>query len=627
MANILGTTGDDSLVGGKGESNTIDGLAGNDTLLGDRGNDLINGGAGNDQIVGGGGQDTLNGDTGDDTISGSFFSSDLNILVDGGDGNDLISGNGLNDTLNGGAGDDNIKGSNFGNTLINGGEGNDTLEQRSGRDTLNGGLGDDLFLGLASSAPMDGGDGVDTLDNFFYAGKDDITIDTGNFSSNSLPPLASNIKNIEVLNNVSVVSVVGNSKITDSVNRDDKIRFSGYGDTSITSNGGNDQIGFNYSPSNQTSDSGKNTKAIIDSGDGDDEIFFRVSTQFVSSNLSALVKGGNGNDRLNLTLPGQQRLDKTTYSVTLDGGDGIDTLDKVEITSESPVIVDLNAPPTTWNIPNLTIENIENIGGELRTGGGNDVITNSGVVGNKIYTRDGNDIIVGGAGVDYIEAGSNNDTVFGGAGIDTIVAESGDDFVYGGADNDSISGGSGRDNLEGNEGNDTINGEADDDGLAGQEGDDSLVGEDGNDRLYGWLGNDTLTGGAGNDTLYGGSEKDRLIGGSGADIFNFGSDFVTGDAFSSLGLDTIVDFQSGVDKIQLQRSVFAALPLALSFATVSDDGLAASSSEAIVYSLGTGTLFYNTDGAINGFGEGGAFTKLTGNPAIAASDFDLLPEN
>ena len=60
--------------------------------------------------------------------------------------------------------------------------------------------------------------------------------------------------------------------------------------------------------------------------------------------------------------------------------------------------------------------------------------------------------------------------------------------------------------------------------------------------MAGGLGNDRIFGGQGNDTLNGGSGDDRLAGGPGNDVFVFGP----GD-----GADTVTDFSSGTDKIDL----------------------------------------------------------------------------
>ncbi|MEH1840817.1 MAG: hypothetical protein V7L20_19180 [Nostoc sp.] len=51
MANIVGTNGNDTLVGNFFDEDTIDGLKGNDTITGDTGNDILTGGSGNDKFV------------------------------------------------------------------------------------------------------------------------------------------------------------------------------------------------------------------------------------------------------------------------------------------------------------------------------------------------------------------------------------------------------------------------------------------------------------------------------------------------------------------------------------------------------------------------------------------------
>ncbi|WP_375512434.1 calcium-binding protein, partial [uncultured Nostoc sp.] len=51
MANIVGTNGNDTLVGDFFDEDTIDGLRGNDTITGDRDNDILTGGSGKDKFV------------------------------------------------------------------------------------------------------------------------------------------------------------------------------------------------------------------------------------------------------------------------------------------------------------------------------------------------------------------------------------------------------------------------------------------------------------------------------------------------------------------------------------------------------------------------------------------------
>jgi Ca2+-binding RTX toxin-like protein len=389
--------------------------------------------------------------------------------------------------------------------------------------------------------------------------------------------------------NDTIAGLDGNDTVTGASGNDILYGNDGYdqldggtGDDTILGEDGNDTI------------LGEDGNDNLEGNDGNDTIY--------GGNWSDTILGGDGNDFAYGGL-GKDFISGGASIDNLEGNDGSDTI--------------------------LGDEGDDGLAGQegddsLVGGNGND----------RLYGWTGNDHLYGESGDDTLFGDDGNDRLYGESGNDTLFGDNGNDFAFGGTGNDSISGGNGIDNLEGNEGNDTILGSDGNDGLAGQEGDDSLVGGNGNDRLYGGLGNDILQGDGGNDTLqgdggddslYGGSGNDLLTGGAGADTFNFGNDFVTGEAFSSVGLDTITDFQSGVDKIQLQRSAFAALPEALSFAIVADDSLAATSSEIIVYSQGTGSIFYNANGAVEGFGDGGSFAQLTGNPLLAATDFDLLP--
>ncbi|PSV79939.1 Ig-like domain-containing protein, partial [Photobacterium iliopiscarium] len=84
-------------------------------------------------------------------------------------------------------------------------------------------------------------------------------------------------------------------------------------------------------------------------------------------------------------------------------------------------------------------------------------------------------------------------------------------------------------------------------------GNDHLTGGKGNDILIGDGGNDSLNGGLGNDLLNGGFGNDNLIGGEGKDTFlwsenNFGTDAIP-------AIDTIMDFEKGIDTIELGDSL------------------------------------------------------------------------
>ena len=142
----------------------------------------------------------------------------------------------------------------------------------------------------------------------------------------------------------------------------------------------------------------------------------------------------------------------------------------------------------------------------------------------EISTLGGIDVVAGGAGDDEIEGGAGNDYLFGDSGDDTIDGGEGDDVIFGGSGADTLTGGAGADIIRGGSGADTITGGA------------------GDDVLFGDSGADTVDGGEGDDIIFGGSGADTLTGGAGADTFVF----APGD-----GSDTITDFNTSEDKINL----------------------------------------------------------------------------
>jgi Ca2+-binding RTX toxin-like protein len=215
--------------------------------------------------------------------------------------------------------------------------------------------------------------------------------------------------------------------------------------------------------------------------------------------------------------------------------------------------------------------------------------------------------------------------LFGTNGNDVLTGTGANDFIDGEGGNDTLNGGNGSDFLNGEDGNDFHDGGNGDDIIDGDAGNDTLLGSAGNDFLDGEDGNDILNGGNGSDTLIGEDGNDNITGGSGGDRFLF----VSEDAFkkSTLGVDTITDFGTGADRIVLYQSTFTALTpqnggaiASAEFAVVANDADADNSTAFITYSTGSGQLFYNTDGATEGFGNGGDFAVLQGTPTLTASD-------
>ncbi|NEQ36033.1 MAG: trypsin-like serine protease [Okeania sp. SIO3I5] len=186
------------------------------------------------------------------------------------------------------------------------------------------------------------------------------------------------------------------------------------------------------------------------------------------------------------------------------------------------------------------------------------------------------------------------------------------------------------DTLVGGTGNDTINGARGNDRLVGRDGDDLLIGRRGKDILLGGAGDDVLEGGIGRDRLNGGAGNDTLSGGGGIDrfIFNTNEQFQSED----VGIDEITDFsQTQEDILLLDLGTFTAIDsdsgtgfsIADEFATVANDGQAATSDAVIVYNSNNGNLFYNPNGNAAGFGSGGQFATLTNTVSLEAEDFFL----
>jgi VCBS repeat-containing protein len=346
--------------------------------------------------------------------------------------------------------------------------------------------------------------------------------------------------------------------------------------------------------------------------------------------------GGKGNDMLY----------GTDYDETLEGGDGDDTI-------------------------------AGKAGDDCLEGGkGNDNL-NGGDGNDKLDGGAGNDKLFGEAGDDKLDGGDGNDALEGGHGHDWLIGGKGNDTLDGGDGCDYLEGGVGDDTLKGGKGDDTLLGEAGNDYLEGGEGDDTYVfdlstaqGKDkiveaakggydeivfegaGNvsidlslttaqninanlvltvinlDAVTGSSGNDNIKGNASNNTLAGGAGNDTLKGGAGYDAFVFGSSQLT---FAAMGIDKIVDFAPTVDEIWLDKATFAHLGtlaghnlLASDFEIVKKDNAVATSAAAIVYSSGSGRLFYNENGVLAGLGMGGQFAELSKNLNLTSNDFSAI---
>ena len=182
VATIVGTDGDDTLVGTTGRD-VIQALDGDDAVLGLAGNDVICGDQGDDELLGGSGRDRLIGDLDDDSLFGGRGRDELDggngtDELGGGRGDDTIAGGRGQDDLVGGADDDELSG-NAGADDFHGGRGDDLLFGGPGTDDLDGDVGDDEVSGENGDDGIVGGRGDDVLsggfgdDEFFGTSGDD----------------------------------------------------------------------------------------------------------------------------------------------------------------------------------------------------------------------------------------------------------------------------------------------------------------------------------------------------------------------------------------------------------------------------------------------------------------------
>jgi Ca2+-binding RTX toxin-like protein len=162
---------------------------------------------------------------------------------------------------------------------------------------------------------------------------------------------------------------------------------------------------------------------------------------------------------------------------------------------------------------------------------------------------DDDDLILGGDGVDTVQAGGGDDHAYLFGANDVACGNAGTDEVFGGGQNDLVYGGSGPDKLYG---------EADDDEVYANTGDDAGYGGTGTDRIEGNDGADTLFGGTGTDLAVGGTSKagepdigDRLYGDTGTDTLIGDNALVTGVTGTpvDLALTSATPTEGGADVV------------------------------------------------------------------------------
>ena len=242
------------------------------------------------------------------------------------------------------------------------------------------------------------------------------------------------------------------------------------------------------------------------------------------------------------------------------------------------------------NVENLTLSGSDNVNA---TGNSfnNQIVGNAG--GNRISGGGGEDRMQGGRGNDTYVVDSTGDKVieYSGNGVDTV--ESSISYILGAyIENLTLTGST------------AING-------TGNAQANSIVGNGASNTLNGGLGDDVLNGAGGNDVL---------IGGSGADVFRFDTALN-----AATNVDKITDFAVGVDKIQVDNSVFTQFGStgalsATNFAT----NAATDYNDYIIYNTSTGALYYDADGNYSGAAVQFAVLGTSTHPALTAADIVVI---
>jgi Ca2+-binding RTX toxin-like protein len=158
-ATIVGTPGDDVLIGREDTADVIVGLGGDDIIFGSEDinartapGDRLCGGSGDDHIRGGVGEDRIQGGSGHDDVDGGFG---FDVITQGGPGDDRVAD--CDSEFTGGV------------RIIKGGPGDDRLCVDTDRTRMHGNAGHDALIDLTclDEARMHGGPGDDRFESHF----------------------------------------------------------------------------------------------------------------------------------------------------------------------------------------------------------------------------------------------------------------------------------------------------------------------------------------------------------------------------------------------------------------------------------------------------------------------------
>ncbi len=553
--------------------------------------------SGADSVIGSSGDDALNGYRGNDTLRGNA-------------GNDFLSGGLGNDSLDGGAGTD------YANFF-------DLSDAATAfRFTSSGNLGSgsiSVYYGAETSARQ-----TDTLSN--------IEILRGTYKSDTINLSSSTGNQDGIQSFLGNDIVIGGDTLSGTKNDGDFIDYRPFAANSfgLTVDLRNTDSTTAYASAVLKmggtlidTDQVRKVHGVVGTGGNDSVIGSAVDDWFRGGTGSDTFVGGAGIDLMNY------RDNPTALNITLQAST-ITTLQSCSDGSGTDWFSGVEGLAGSEFADRLTGNDVGNI---LRGGGGNDTLTGG------LGSETGIDL------ADYKNANGNISVIWsktadsatsaGAEGVDSLIEIEG---ARGSAFNDSfVSGGKYGFVFDGRGGSDSVSfaqvgaGVTINLGLTSAQTQTVSVGANiatqytlsNIENLTGSAYADRFTGNSGANTLAGGLGNDTLGGGTGADVFVFNT-----APNGSTNRDTITDFASASDKIQLENAIFTALGGTGAFVTGDARfyaGVAAhDASDRIVYNQSTGALLYDADGNGAGTAVQIALLGTTTHPALAATDLVVI---
>ena len=522
------------------------GTSGNDTLTGTSGDDVLDGGAGADTMSGGLGNDIyLVDNVGDVVIEAANAGTDTvrsSVTY-------TLVANVENLTLSGSSGI-----SAYGNELANvllGNSAANILDGGAGADTMSGGTGDDTYVvdNTADSVVEADGAGNDTVHTSV---------------SYSLAPAVENL----VLDGTAAINGFGNTLNNNLFGNSGANTLDGGAGVDTMSGGlGNDLYFVNDSFNSvvETSASGgvdtvtssasfalgANVENLILTGNG----VINGTGNDLANNLTGnsaanALNGGGGNDLIEGgggadTLTGGSGADVFVYRSASDSaGSAIDTINGFEVGVDKMDLRGLGASSVSavdnGGIVTVTVQTLSGAM-QFRFSGavGGTVSASAFELGSTPGATSGDDNLTGTSGDDRLDGLQGADTLSGGLGNDTYVVDNFGDIIVENA-------GEGTDTVE-SSANHTLFANVENLTLTGA-ATISGTGNALNNVLIGNSAANFFNGLGGDDTIEGGGGADDLDGRAGADTFVYRN---VSDSSGS-AIDDIIDFETGVDKIDLR---------------------------------------------------------------------------